>query len=53
MTEPTEKKATITLTVKEDDVVHDGNGGFLAKGAKVEAVDREAAESLKSKGYAA
>lgn len=52
MTEPTEKKTTITLTVKEDDVIHDGHGGFLAKGEKVEAVDKEAADSLKAKGYA-
>ena len=40
------------LTVKVGGALSDGEGGFYAKGHKFEAVDAEAAKSLKAKGLA-
>lgn len=45
-----EKK--ITVKVKKDDAVHDGEGGFFAKGTVVECPDEDTAQSLKDKGFA-
>ena len=41
-------KKTVAVTVKVESAVSDGKGGFLAKGAKVEAA--EDMKSLKDKG---
>lgn len=40
------------MTVKVDDRIGDGEGGYLKKGAKFTPVNAEAAESLKAKGLA-
>lgn len=40
------------LTVKVADAIHDGEGGFLAVGAKTVPVDEEARASLIAKGLA-
>jgi hypothetical protein len=45
------KKKTV-LTVKQDAIISDGEGGLLPKGAKFEPADERAAESLKAKGFA-
>lgn len=42
----------ITVKVKKDEAIHDGEGGFYAKGATVECPDEETAQSLKDKGLA-
>jgi hypothetical protein len=40
------------LKVLKADTIHDGEGGFLPVGAAFDAVDDDAAESLKAKGHA-
>lgn len=37
-------------TVKQDEAISDGDGGFLKKGDKFESDDAEAVASLKAKG---
>lgn len=44
------KKTDGLLTVKVGGMISDGKGGSYAKGAKISAVDAEAAASLKAKG---
>ena len=41
----------VEVEVQVGDVVHDGKGGFVAKGAKL-SVGAETAKSLKERGYA-
>ena len=40
------------LRVVVADMIHDGQGGFLAVGTMFDAVDDEAAEQLKARGLA-
>lgn len=41
----------VTVTVKKDDTVADGKGGYFAKGDKIE-VSKDTAEALKARDYA-
>jgi hypothetical protein len=49
---PAKVEATGKLKVLKADTIHDGEGGFLPVGAAFDAVDDDAAESLKAKGHA-
>jgi hypothetical protein len=46
------RKAEGGLTALKDNAISDGKGGFLVKGDKFDAVDADAAASLKAKGLA-
>lgn len=41
-----------SLTVAKDDAIFDGEGGYLPRGAKFDAVDDEASAELIDKGFA-
>lgn len=41
-----------SLTVRKEEAVHDGEGGFIRVGDKFDPVDEEARESLIAKGFA-
>ena len=48
----TTEKTTIEMTATVSDAIHDGAGGFFAKGDKFHAADEETAKSLREKGLA-
>lgn len=49
-TAPVASKGKLRVVVA--DMIHDGQGGFLAVGTMFDAVDDEAAEQLKARGLA-
>jgi hypothetical protein len=46
-------KDKVTVKVLKDETVHNGEGGFYAKGDVIECPSEETAQSLKDKGFAA
>ena len=49
---PAKKKAEGGLTVLVANAISDGEGGYLAKGAKFTPADKEAGEQLKARKLA-